>query len=91
MAKGIQESNFIFHQDRNAKFGANKKGMPTIRCVCGCEILVVPDLKAMTRAIKHHVAQHKQAKDGSAWILTFGSLTEILTEQVLIEASEINV
>jgi hypothetical protein len=85
--KGIQESNFIFNQDRNFKFVAHKKGMPTIKCVCGYEILVVPDLKAMNRAIKNHVAEHKKASDGSERL---GSLTEFLTEQVLIVASEIN-
>ena len=88
--KGIQESNYIFNQERNGKFVAHKKGMPTVRCVCGYEILVVPDLKAMNRAIKHHVAEHKQASDDSRRILAFDSLTEFLTEQVLIVASEIN-
>ena len=84
--KGIQESNFIFNQDRNGKFAAHKKGMPTIRCVCGCEILVVPDLKAMDRAIRNHVAEHKQMDYG----LAFDSLEEFLAEQILIVASETN-
>jgi len=55
--------------------------------VCGCEILVLPDLKAMNRALKNHVAEHKQARDGSDRL---DSLTEFLTEQVLTLASEIN-
>ena len=87
--KGIQESNFIFNQERNGKFVAHKKGMPTVRCVCGYEILVVPDLKAMNQAIKNHVAEHKMTSDGSRRILV-GSLREFLTEQVLIVASKIN-
>jgi hypothetical protein len=88
--KGIQESNFIFDKDRNDKFVAHKKGMPTIRCECGYGILVVPDLKAMNRAIKNHIAEHKKASDNSERILAFGSLTQFLTEQVLIVASKIN-
>ena len=60
--------------------------MPTIRCVCGCEILVVPDLKAMDRAIRNHVAEHKQMDYG----LAFDSLEEFLAEQILIVASETN-
>lgn len=63
-----------------------KKGMPTIRCVCGTKILVVPDLQAMKFAIKKHVAQHKQADSG----LVQDSLEEFLTERVLIAASKIN-
>ena len=73
-------------QDRKSKSAINKKGLPTIRCVCGMRILVVPDLKAMNRAIKNHIAEHKQSDYG----LVFDSLEEFLTEQVLMLASEIN-
>lgn len=62
--------------------------MRTAKCVCGSEILVLPDLKAMKRAIKNHVAEHKQARDGSDRL---DSLEEFLTEQILMVASEINV
>jgi len=79
--KGIQESNFIFSNDRTGKFVAHKTRMPTVKCVCGFEILVVPDLKAMDRAIRNHVANHKKASDGSE------RLTEFLTDQVLIVAA----
>jgi hypothetical protein len=61
--------------------------MPTIRCLCGPGILVVPDLKAMNRAIKNHVAKHKQADYG----LVFDSLEDFLTAQILIAASKMNV
>jgi hypothetical protein len=47
---------------------------------------VVPDSKAMNRAIKNHVAEHKQADYG----LVPESLEEFLTEQILIVASEMN-
>jgi hypothetical protein len=79
--KGIQESNFIFTKKRTSKFEAHKTRMPIIRCVCGFKILVVPDLKAMNRAIKNHVAEHKKAIGGPK------SLTEFLTEQVLTLAA----
>ena len=58
--------------------------MPTIRCVCGMRLLVVPDLKAMNHAIKNHLAEHKQADYG----LLHDSLEEFLIEQILIVASE---
>ena len=75
--KGIQESNFIFSNDRTGKFVAYKTRMPIVKCVCGFEILVVPDLKAMDRAIINHVTNHKKASDVSEW----------LTDQVLIVAA----
>ena len=45
---------------------------------------MVPDLKAMNRAIKNHVAEHKKESDGSA----LDSLTGFLAEQVLIVTGE---
>ena len=84
--KNYQEINFASGQDRKSKSTVYKKGMPTIRCVCGIRILVVPDLKAMTRAIKNHVAEHKRADYG----LSLDSLEEFLTEQILIMASKMN-
>jgi hypothetical protein len=78
--KGIQESNFTFSHDRADKFGAHKKSMPIIKCHCGFKILVVPDLKAMNRAIKNHVSKHKQTD----YLLALDSLEKFLTEQTLI-------
>jgi len=85
--KKLQEINFASDQDRKSKSAIPKKGMPTIRCVCDTIILILPDLKAMNRAIKNHVAEHKQADYG----LIPDFLEEFLTEQVLIAASEINI
>ena len=79
----FQEINFGSSQ--KSKSALSKKGLPTIRCVCGKRILVVPDLNAMNRAIKNHIAVHKRSDYG----LMFESLDEFLTEQVLMVASEI--
>lgn len=84
MAKNVQEINLTNGQGRKSRFISKKERMPIISCVCGFEILVVPDLKAMDRAIKNHAAEHKKANTGSK------RLTEFLTEQVLIVASKIN-
>ena len=81
--KNLQEINFASVQ--KSKSATNNKGLPTIRCVCGKRILVVPDLKAMNRAIKNHIAVHKRSDYG----LMFDSLEEFLTEQVLMVAGEI--
>jgi hypothetical protein len=41
-----------------------KKAGSFIICECGFVILLVPDLKAMTKAIEHHAAEHaKKEKD----------------------------
>jgi hypothetical protein len=75
--KSIQEINFSPCQNRHNKGAEYKKRMPIARCVCGFEVLVLPDLKAMNLAINNHLTVH----DGSA---------EGLTEQVLIVASKMN-
>jgi hypothetical protein len=82
--KSIQEINFHSQQDFPSKIAVHKNRMPIVRCVCGSEILVVPDLKAMSIAIGKHVAEHKRAHDVSE------NLTEFLTEQAVIVASRIN-
>ncbi len=85
--KNIQEINNTSNQDHQKEVVAYKKRMPIIRCICGSEILVVPDLKAMSIAIKTHIAEHKKEIDGSD---SLDWLEQFLTEQVLIVASEIN-
>jgi hypothetical protein len=84
--KNFPEINFASSQDSKSKSGKHQKGMPTIRCVCGLRILVVPDLKAMNHAIKNHVAEHKQADYG----LAFDSLEEFLTEQILMSTCKMS-
>ena len=52
--------------DKAAKASVLKKGVSrnaaksTIKCECGWEILLVPDLKAMNRAIEAHVDTHRK-------------------------------
>ena len=78
-------SKFFFSQNRQRKVNVHKKRMPIIRCICGSEILVVPDLKAMNLAIDNHVTtKHKTTSDDSE------RLTEFLAEQVLLLATKIN-
>lgn len=88
--KNLQKINFTSEESHKSKSAARKKSMSTIRCVCGFEILVVPDLKAMDLAIKNHVAEHKLAGYDSEELLGIDSLAEFLTEQVLIVASKMN-
>ncbi|MGO8805951.1 MAG: hypothetical protein ACLQO7_05030 [Candidatus Bathyarchaeia archaeon] len=86
--ENIQEINFASKQERESKCASHKNGMHTIRCACGFEILVLPDGKAMNRAIKNHVAEHKLVGSGSQRILAINWLEKFLTEQILIEARD---
>ena len=82
MTGKIQEINFYSDQHRERKVVVHKNRMPIVRCVCGCEILVVPDLKAMNLAINNHMFEHRQAGYSSERI------SEFLAEQILIAASK---
>jgi hypothetical protein len=73
---GIQKNNFTYSKYHTGKSGAHKSHMTIIKCACGFEILIVPDLKAMSRAIENHVAKHSKSSSER--------LTDFLTEQVLI-------
>jgi hypothetical protein len=51
-------------------------GMPIFLCDCGVQLLIVPDVHAMDRAIENHLVLHKQ--------LTGKTLKEQeLTERIL--------
>ena len=78
---GIQKSNFVFSKDRISKYVAHKTRTPFVKSVCGFEILVIPDLKAMNRALNNHVSKHGK--------LPSKRLTDFLTEQILIVTSKI--
>jgi hypothetical protein len=81
----ISAINFYSDQHRERKVIVQKNRMPIVRCVCGCEILVVPDLKAMKFAISNHMSEHRQAG------YTPENISELLTEKILIAASKSNI
>ena len=41
-----------------------KSRLPLIKCVCGHEILLVPDIKAMGRANENHARKHMKKEFG---------------------------
>ncbi len=43
---------------RVSKKKTTTANLPTIRCECGAEILLVPDVKLMGQAIEAHLQQH---------------------------------
>jgi hypothetical protein len=68
-----------------------KEGLPIIRCECGAKILVLPDLKAMNRAIKTHVAEHRRNERNMKKNLSSPSkISELLSQLTLIKVSQQN-
>ena len=68
-----------------------KKHLPIINCECGAEILVVPDLQAMNRAIKAHVAEHREKERNTQKnVKTSSKISQLLSQLTLIRMSERN-
>jgi hypothetical protein len=68
-----------------------KERLPIISCECGAEILLVPDLPAMNRAIKTHVTEHrKKTRNTKNNVTTSGKISQLLSQLTLIKMSEQN-
>ena len=65
-----------------------KKRLPTIKCECGTEILLLPDLKAMDRAIDAHVAEHRKKGNNPSKAATSSRISQLLAQLSLRRASE---
>jgi len=64
-------------------------GMPLIRCLCGAAILLVPDIRAMKRAVENHIDEHnKMNQKTRKGYIPPAKVRKILVEQVLEKASE---
>ncbi|HEX7482566.1 MAG TPA: hypothetical protein VF350_03770 [Candidatus Bathyarchaeia archaeon] len=57
-----------------------KSRLPIIKCECDYEILLLPDLKAMDKAVQNHLLEHKNkcAKDGNAKRIECALISQIL-------------
>jgi hypothetical protein len=67
-----------------------KEGLPIINCECGTEILVVPDLKAMNRAINTHVAEHRKKEALRTKYSHPGKISQLLSQLTISKMSEQN-
>lgn len=68
-----------------------KERLPIISCECGAEILVVPDLQAMNRAIKTHVhvAEHrKRERTTQKNVVPSNKISQLLSQLTIVKASE---
>jgi len=80
----------ITPEDENSQvYELLKKRLPLISCGCGAEILVVPDLRAMNRAIKTHVVEHrKRERNAKRNIITYGNISQLLSQLTLVKISQ---
>ena len=68
-----------------------KERLPIINCECGAEILLVPDLQAMNRALKTHVSEHrKKERSSKNNVTTSSKISQLLSQLTLIKMSEQN-
>ncbi|MGD6852067.1 MAG: hypothetical protein ACQCN6_08415 [Candidatus Bathyarchaeia archaeon] len=60
MACLIEEKEFGNDRMPNVskKVKLSEAALPVIRCFCGAEILLLPDVKLMSKAIEAHVEEH---------------------------------
>ena len=87
-----KESNAISSSGHQKKrtFAKNQNcDMPIIRCTCGAEILLIPDINEMNNAIINHIKEHKKTaltkgKEG----ISPNKIERILVAQTLRKASE---
>lgn len=78
--KGVNKMN---------KRGSFRERLSLIICECGSEILLIPDLRAMSHAIEVHVAEHrKKESDPTKAEAAVRRVRKLLIEQVLQKASE---
>ena len=63
---------------------------PVIKCECGVEILLVPDLKEMSLVVQRHAQMHKEAIENPAEAeITYHIIEKSLVAQILRLASQI--
>lgn len=61
-----------------------KEHLPLIECECGAEILLLPDLQAMNRAIKAHVTEHRQkGRNTKRNVITSSNISQLLSQLLL--------
>jgi hypothetical protein len=65
-----------------------KEHLPLIKCECGTEILLVPDLGAMDRAIDAHVAEHRKKGNNPSKAATSSRISQLLAQLTIRKVSE---
>jgi hypothetical protein len=76
--------------EENRKGKQQKRRFKFVTCECGFKILMVPDAKAMAKAVEDHIAMHcKQIKDPTKAPSEIERLWDLLSEQIFENASQL--
>jgi len=64
--------------------------LPIIRCKCGAEFLLLPDLAEMSLVVQRHAQTHKETVENPVEAeRVYTEIEEFLTVQILRKASQI--
>jgi hypothetical protein len=64
---------------KKSRNNRGKSYMALIKCECGHEILLIPDLKAMSNAVEDHVLEHlKKTDEDEAEAIRVNLISQIL-------------
>ncbi len=79
-------------EDKTVDGDMHLKGrLPIIKCECGTEILLLPDLQAMNQAINTHVNEHiKKGRNAERNVHTSSNISQLLSQLSLKKISKQN-
>jgi hypothetical protein len=76
-------------RSKNNAAKSKKSSIVIIKCICGFELLLVPDVKKMSDAIEAHLEEHKQKiRNSKASEAETERIRDYLITQVFEEASK---
>lgn len=68
----------------------DQKRFPIIKCSCGVEFLLLPDIKEMSFVVRKHAQLHSEnAKNALEAERVYSEIEDFLTSQILRKASQI--
>ena len=71
------------------KKSVGEDGLSAVKCLCGAVILLVPNVKMMSKAIEEHVAKHQQkVKDPKEAQAEAERIRDDLISKILEKASK---
>lgn len=82
----VSTVDFFYAKTANANMSL-KDRFSLVKCECGAKILLLPDLREMSRAIEAHVAEHRKQK-GHVRIAESNHVNQLLVQLSLMKASE---
>jgi hypothetical protein len=86
-AEAVEIAKGIESKQPNTDKGS-KERLPNINCDCGAEILLLPDLQAMNRAIKTHVNEHQKKAKNKNNVITYSNISQLLSQLSLRKINE---